>query len=106
MSWWTEVLLTAAATEDVSGDEEPPRFPAVDQVNSWLRANGWWDLFLIQHPQPDRHSPVSCFAGSFKSLHHDSFVEAVRAAPWEWSSQVQLFLRQEDDAGFQQIKLW
>lgn len=106
MSWWTEVLLTCPGTEDQSGEDAPPLFPAVEQINSWLRKNGWWDLFLIHPQNPEHHGPDGCFAGNFKSLDHAGFVAAVRAAPWEWPDQVQLFMRQEDDRGFKEIKLW
>lgn len=105
MSWWTDVLLTASALEDIGTSEKPDQYVAVDYVNDWLRENSYgFQLAKITHPTGT--APNSCFAGSFKSLWHDEFIKTVRSAPWQWREQIQLFLRQEDDMGFQEIKLW
>jgi hypothetical protein len=101
MSSWTEVLLAATLLEDISPEDAPSIFPAVEHINSWLRENRYGELFLIDHPT--RQAPNACFAGSFNHLDITGFIEAVKSAPWEWSEQVQLLLRQEDDHGFQEI---
>lgn len=105
MSWWTEVILAATSLEDVGPDDGHEKYPAVEQINQWLAENSNSQLFLIRHPDPQRHGPQDCFAGSFKGLNRDGFIEAVNQAAWEWREQVQIFLRQEDDKGFQEMKL-
>lgn len=105
MSSWTEVLMTATALEDIGSSDAPGQYVAVDHINVWLRENGWWDMFLIQAPDPTQHCPYSCFAGHFKSLDHDGFIEAVKSAPWQWRENVQLFLRKEHDEQFHEVNL-
>lgn len=105
MSYWTEVFLAATTLENAGPEDGAESYPAVDTINVWLRENGWWDLFLVKPPKADQYSPDACFAGSFKNLDRDGFIKATRCAPWMWKERVQLFLRQEDDQGFQQIDL-
>jgi hypothetical protein len=103
MSWWTEIILTATLLENTSGEDEPGKYPAIDALNEWLAPFG---MFQISNPDPHRHSPHACFTGMVKSLNHDGFIEKVRASPWRWREQIQLFLRQEDNNGFCEVKLW
>jgi hypothetical protein len=106
MSWWSEILLTASSLEDLAESGSSPRYYAVDHINGWMRENHHSALFLIAPPTPEVHCPHSCFAGHAKSLDHEAFAQIVREAPWQWKAQVQLFIRQEDDKGFQEVKLW
>jgi hypothetical protein len=105
MSYWTEVLLTASILEDDGPEDGPEHYPAVDAINGWLREQRQGELFLIQNPDPERQCPYACFAGMFKSLDEDGFVEAVRAAPWQCPERVQLFMRSEHDERFRPVEL-
>lgn len=97
MSNWTDILIGASMLEDEGPEDGPPSFPAIDFLNERL---GVFPLFLIENPGPKGQAPHCCFAGSSKNIGWDDFKAAVDAAPWRWREQVQVFMRQEDDAGF------
>ena len=100
MSSWTEIILTASILEDVSEEDSPSHFPAIDHINDQLSP---FSLFEIKAPRDDQHCPHACFAGHVKSLDRQGLIEAIRATHWEWAEQVQLFLRGEDERGFIEI---
>jgi hypothetical protein len=106
MSCWDDVLLTTSSLENTAHEDEPARFPAIDFINSWLTRNYHSVLFPVRAPSTTMQCPAYCFVTMCKSLHDAVFLEVVRNAPWEWAEQVQLFIRGEDDRGFQQIALW
>ncbi len=107
MSWWTRVLLTASSIEDMGDSETPDQWIAIDHINQWLNTEHapLAVLFTINGPETDTQYPPACFAGYFKSLHWAGFIAAVKNAPWVWPEQVQLFMADEDDNGFQEIPL-
>lgn len=98
MSNWTEILLTASALEETG----PERYPAIEHVNKMIAP---YRLFLVRNPNVRGYSPMSCFAMATKSLNRTEFLAALDAAPWQWKEQVQVFAREEDDKGFQEIDL-
>ena len=108
MSCWTEILLTARALEDIAESGSEANYVAIDYINAWLRDadRRYSQLFLIAPPNEDQHGPHSCFAGHVKSLDRSGFIAIVRRAPWQWLGLVQLFLREEDDEGFREVRLW
>lgn len=106
VSNWTDVFLACTSLEDCSSSDEPECYPAVQKIDKWLEAHSYGKLFRVQPNNDWQQVPTGCFFGHFKNLGWDGFIEAVRQAPWEWKEQVQLFLRQEDDLGFQEIELF
>ena len=102
----TQALLTMSLVED-TGTSDCPIWPAVDHIQSWLAANHrGGNLFEVSAPQgPDAYCPGGVFAGEFKNLHHDAFVEAVRSAPWQWPEKVRLFMRDERSEVFDLVSL-
>ena len=105
MSWWTEIFLAATSLDDNSSSSESELYPAIEKINKWLADNSNSQLFQVKPANDWQHSPIACFAGYFKGLDHDGFINAVKLAPWAWREQVQLFIRQEDDNGFRETNL-
>lgn len=102
MSNWIEILLTASALEETGQDGGPEYYPAIEYINKMISP---YSLFLIRNPNVREHSPTSCFAMATKSLNRTEFLAVLDGAPWQWKEQVQLFVREEDDKGFQEIDL-
>ncbi len=105
MSWWSEVILTASSLENLGPEDGPERYLGIEHLNKWLSEHRYGSLFLIAPADSQVHNINACFAGSFKNLNREAFLEEVNRAPWVWRSMVQIFIRGEDDKGFQEIKL-
>ena len=105
MSNWTRVILATSSLENKGSEDGPKFYPAIDAINSWLSKHSNCLLFQVQNPDDTANSPDDLFVAYCKGLSWSGFTEAVSAAPWEWKEQVQLFLEQEDDLGFQKLEL-
>jgi hypothetical protein len=104
MSNWTRVLLAVSFLEETGPEDGPECYVAIDHINAWL-AGHYSLLFQIKNPDPTLHEPHGMFAAYCKGLDWEGFTKVVANAPWNWKDQVQLFLEQEDDKGFQKIDL-
>lgn len=108
MSFMTDVILTMTSVED-TGTSGCPVWPAVDFLQAWVReerhARGGY-LFQVASPAgPDAYCPDGVFVGEFNHLDIEAFVEAVKAAPWQWREKVRLFIRDERTEVFSEVSL-
>lgn len=102
MSVVTNIILTCGLSEEDGEDV----FPAVNEINAWLRERGKGELTHLNGNEGGRKAwEVDVFGGAFNWLPIDEFIQAVSAANWQNRDKVQLFIKGQYDEVFGLLNL-
>ncbi len=107
MSWPASVILTWGEYEELKGANDQP---LIEEINSWIEENWEEQLRDEFHALPEefangRICGENIYFGGFNYFAPDELLYHLRELNWQEPENVQLFVRDMEDATFQMFTL-
>jgi hypothetical protein len=99
MSWVTDVVLFYGLEEDEA--DEDGVSPCLAGINRWLREHDHQELVNVdEHLSVGKPMQANVWGGAFNFLNIEKFLESVKAQTWQAPENVQIMVKDEEEARF------